>query len=241
MRRWRMWYHYKNYFPIKLVKTCELDPKRNYLLCSHPHGILSSGAFVSFFTEGNDVSNVFSGLTIHGITLWVNFMIPLFREWCLALGKTCMHILLQYLSRQMLFKTVWLAFSSFTALKTFEIHISPTGLCSARKESMSYLLSHPEGGKTNKINWIFYGFCINSNNQTYFPGKCVVLVPGGAPEALDSHPGSTIIQLKKRKGFIKLALQNGYILLHFLLIYSTSACQDHEPIKQTSTKQNLNN
>jgi len=148
VRKWRMWYHYRNYFPITLVKTCDLDPKRNYLFCSHPHGILSSGIFSSFITEGSEVSKVFPGLTIYGITLKLNFMIPLFREWCLALG-----------------------------------------LCSAQKESMSYLLSHPDGGKG------------------------VVLVPGGAPEALESHPGSYVIQLTRRKGFIKLALQNGSSLV----------------------------
>lgn len=39
-------------------------------------------------TEGNDVGQVFPGLTIHGITLKLNFMIPFFREWCLALGRS---------------------------------------------------------------------------------------------------------------------------------------------------------
>lgn len=42
-------------------------------------------------------------------------------------------------------------------------------------------------------------------------GKAAVLVPGGAPESLDSHPGTYIVQMKKRKGFIKVALQNGCV------------------------------
>ncbi|CAI5451985.1 unnamed protein product [Caenorhabditis angaria] len=40
-------------------------------------------------------------------------------------------------------------------------------------------------------------------------GKAVVLVVGGAEEALDAHPGHHILTLKKRKGFIKIALQTG--------------------------------
>jgi len=77
---------------------------------------------------------------------------------------------------------------------------------------MNYLLSHPDGG------------------------HAAILVVGGAPEALgeslvlwishvsigfvlvmrfpqfdqlDSHPDSYVCHLKKRKGFIKLALRNG--------------------------------
>jgi hypothetical protein len=57
---------------------------------------------------------------------------------------------------------------------------------------MNHLLSHPGGGQG------------------------VVLVPGGAPESLESHPGSYIVQLKSRKGFVKVALQNGS---HLVPIY----------------------
>ncbi|GMT12249.1 hypothetical protein PFISCL1PPCAC_3546 [Pristionchus fissidentatus] len=40
-------------------------------------------------------------------------------------------------------------------------------------------------------------------------GQAAVLVVGGAEEALDAHPGQHILTLNKRKGFIKLALENG--------------------------------
>ena len=36
-----------------------------------------------------------------------------------------------------------------------------------------------------------------------------MIVVGGAEEALDAHPGHHILTLKKRKGFIKMALQTG--------------------------------
>ena len=40
-------------------------------------------------------------------------------------------------------------------------------------------------------------------------GTSIVLVPGGAREALDAHPGTNDLTLKRRRGFIKVALQNG--------------------------------
>ena len=41
------------------------------------------------------------------------------------------------------------------------------------------------------------------------PGHSVIIVVGGAAEALEARPGSVILTLKERKGFIKLALSNG--------------------------------
>ena len=35
------------------VKTADLDPSRSYLLGSHPHGVLCSGAVSAFATEGS--------------------------------------------------------------------------------------------------------------------------------------------------------------------------------------------
>nr|XP_018909405.1 PREDICTED: 2-acylglycerol O-acyltransferase 2-A-like [Bemisia tabaci] len=59
------------------------------------------------------------------------------------------------------------------------------GSCSSSRESMTYLLGHPE------------------------KGKAVVLMVGGASESLYCHPGSYKIILKRRKGFIRVALETG--------------------------------
>ncbi|CAG7825141.1 unnamed protein product [Allacma fusca] len=65
-----------------------------------------------------------------------------------------------------------------------------SGACSASRKSLNFLLSLPEGG------------------------HAAVLVPGGPSESLDAHPGkSTKLHLKKRKGFIKIAIQNGVSLV----------------------------
>lgn len=40
-------------------------------------------------------------------------------------------------------------------------------------------------------------------------GNAAVIVVGGAAESLEARPGSHKLTLKNRKGFVKIALQNG--------------------------------
>ncbi|XP_043772052.1 2-acylglycerol O-acyltransferase 2-like [Cervus elaphus] len=48
LRRRTIWKYMKDYFPISLVKTAELDPSRNHLTGFHPHGVLATGAFTNY-------------------------------------------------------------------------------------------------------------------------------------------------------------------------------------------------
>lgn len=59
------------------------------------------------------------------------------------------------------------------------------GLVPSDKESASYLLRQKGGG------------------------NAVVIAVGGAPEALDAHPGDHTVHLANKKGFIKLAIEHG--------------------------------
>ncbi|CAH1374248.1 unnamed protein product [Tenebrio molitor] len=59
------------------------------------------------------------------------------------------------------------------------------GTISCSANSLNYELSHPEGG------------------------HIVTLMPGGAIEAYNCHPGKYKFVVKNRKGFVKLALRNG--------------------------------
>ncbi|KAJ9583975.1 hypothetical protein L9F63_021686, partial [Diploptera punctata] len=45
------------------------------------------------------------------------------------------------------------------------------------------------------------------------PGNALALVVGGASESLECHPGTYRIILKRRKGFIKLALMHGWPII----------------------------
>ena len=47
-------------------------------------------------------------------------------------------------------------------------------------------------------------------------GNAAVIVVGGAAESLDARPGSYTLTLKNRKGFARLALQTGWVVLLLL-------------------------
>jgi hypothetical protein len=52
-------------------------------------------------------------------------------------------------------------------------------------------------------------------NSIMSPSNAVVIVVGGASEAADAVPGKFDLTLKRRKGFVKLAIQKGFVFLHF--------------------------
>ena len=68
-RGWFLFKHYAKYFPIQLIKTCDLDPSKSYLFGSHPHGILCFGAFCSFATDALGFEQKFPGLRARLLTL----------------------------------------------------------------------------------------------------------------------------------------------------------------------------
>nr|XP_020747882.1 2-acylglycerol O-acyltransferase 2-like isoform X4 [Odocoileus virginianus texanus] len=86
IRRWAIWKYMKNYFPISLVKTAELDPSRNYLAGFHPHGVLSVGAFTNLCTEGTGFSSVFPGICSYLTTISIYFWVPFFRDYIMQGG-----------------------------------------------------------------------------------------------------------------------------------------------------------
>ncbi|XP_069776019.1 diacylglycerol O-acyltransferase 2-like isoform X2 [Narcine bancroftii] len=86
IRNWTLWKRMSNYFPVTLVKTAELSPKRNYILGYHPHGIMCVGAFSNFCTEATGFSRVFPGITPHLATLTGLFRLPICRDYLLSSG-----------------------------------------------------------------------------------------------------------------------------------------------------------
>ncbi|MCQ4078819.1 hypothetical protein FK519_29060, partial [Klebsiella pneumoniae] len=61
---------------VQLVKTAELDPRQNYLMGFHPHGVLAAGAFLNFCTEASGFSTLFPGITPHLMMLSLWFRVP---------------------------------------------------------------------------------------------------------------------------------------------------------------------
>ncbi|XP_024890067.1 diacylglycerol O-acyltransferase 2-like [Temnothorax curvispinosus] len=146
------WHYFCNYFPLRLVKTVDLNPNKSYLFVCVPHGIFSMGIISSFGTDALDCKKLFPGLEIRPITLDQHFKVPLFREYVYSLG-----------------------------------------FCASSVRSIEYLLSTPP--------------------ESPYTGKATILIVGGVSEMMESTPGTYRILLKRRKGFIKLALKHGTSLV----------------------------
>lgn len=86
MRRWSVWEHFRDYFPLTLLKTVDLDPKKNYIFGFHPHGVLVAGAFGNFCTEATGFSHLFPGLKPHLLMLPFWFRVPFFRDYVMCGG-----------------------------------------------------------------------------------------------------------------------------------------------------------
>nr|XP_051693961.1 2-acylglycerol O-acyltransferase 3-like [Oryctolagus cuniculus] len=84
-----MWIYLDRNTPSQeLVKTAELPPSQNYVLGSHPHGVMSTGAFCNFTTDCNDFSQRFPGLQPWLATLAGLFYLPVFRDYIMASGHS---------------------------------------------------------------------------------------------------------------------------------------------------------
>ncbi|KAK9830150.1 hypothetical protein WJX72_010009 [[Myrmecia] bisecta] len=111
LRRLRIWKRIANYFPAQLVKSAELDPNKNYIFAYHPHGMLSTGAWLGFATEGLGFSAKFPGIIMHVLTLTINFKVPFLREYLLGLGvsdvsrDTCRWLLTRKVGEQAILLT----------------------------------------------------------------------------------------------------------------------------------------
>ncbi|KAI7896194.1 diacylglycerol acyltransferase [Mucor mucedo] len=141
-RRLPCWSYFAGYFPVKLVKECDLDPSKNYVFGYHPHGIISMGAFTNFATEATSFSELFPGIKPSLLTLTTNFKFPIYRDIILACG-----------------------------------------IASVSRHSCEYILSSG-------------------------PGRSIVIVIGGAAESLNARPGEADLVLKRRLGFVKMAIRH---------------------------------
>lgn len=65
----------RDYFPVTLVKTSELDPKMNYIFGYHPHGVMPDGLAISFGSEALQFGKTFPGIVpyigVHSSTYFI--------------------------------------------------------------------------------------------------------------------------------------------------------------------------
>jgi len=81
-----IWKLFAGYFPARLHKTHELDPKKKYIFGYHPHGIISHGAWLAFATNALGFPEMFPGITNTMLTLDSNFRLPFYRDWLFGMG-----------------------------------------------------------------------------------------------------------------------------------------------------------
>ncbi|XP_003375651.1 2-acylglycerol O-acyltransferase 1 [Trichinella spiralis] len=186
-RRWRMWDHLRDYFPIELIKTADLPPNRNYLFGYHPHGIMSFGAFCNFCTEATNFSQLFPGIKPHLCTLVGQFLFPIRREYIMLSGKTVTFIAMHLLT--CLHDLIFVLPMKYHLYVLNIEQYAVSGVVDVSKQSLAWLLGRKE------------------------KGYAAVVVVGGATEALNAHPGTNTLVLKNRKGFIRQAIVSGASLV----------------------------
>lgn len=81
LRRWSLWKHFVDYFPMKLIRTVELDPQKTYIFCYHPHGVICLGGWGNFVTDATGFEQAFPGIDLHVLTLKMNLRAPFLRTY----------------------------------------------------------------------------------------------------------------------------------------------------------------
>lgn len=68
----------RDYYPVSMVKTSELDSTRNYIFGYHPHGMIPEGLVVGFASEALQFSKTFPGIVpyigAHAYLIWFQFL-----------------------------------------------------------------------------------------------------------------------------------------------------------------------
>jgi len=144
-----VWKRTRDYFPIRLHKSANLDSNKQYLFGYHPHGIVCISANIAFSSEALSISKVFPGVNIRLATIPINFWVPFWRDYILLIGY-----------------------------------------CDCDRKSITSIFRKTKDS--------------------------AMIVIGGANESLYSTPGTYKIILKRRKGFVKIALKNGISLVPVL-------------------------
>lgn len=129
----------RDYFPITVTRTQELDPSRRYIFAYHPHGLWTWGLWTALVSEQ--------------------------------------------------FRTL------FPSISWRILVATP-------------LLMLPGAG--HFIHWIGgISATAESAGESIKAGHSIVVIPGGLAEAILSSPTEPAILLKARRGFVRLAIQNG--------------------------------
>lgn len=96
VRNLPLWRYTCSYFPVRLVKTADLDAKNNYIFAFHPNHIMVASGFLNFCSEGTGFSERFPGIKpsllmfkCEYLYAWSYFLTLCWHLWQ---GKNCLMI-----------------------------------------------------------------------------------------------------------------------------------------------------
>ncbi|CAH8452661.1 unnamed protein product [Schistosoma bovis] len=193
IRYLKIWEYLADYFPIHLVISKEFI-KFNKI---HNHHIKHYSYFINSIMNNKDYKNdndFDNELMKENLSMNVNYLVGFHPHGILATGA-----FINFATEATGFSKVFPRFKPYLAILKAHF-IAPFyrdflmlfGMIAATKKGLYYLLDK------------------NSCKQT---GNFVVVVLGGASEALDSRPGTYVMHINQRFGFFKLALQTGSYLV----------------------------
>lgn len=70
-----------------IIRTCNL-PESTYMFTAHPHGVIPLGICLNIGTNASDVDKLFPQIQFRGVAVSCCYIIPFYRDLCLALGGT---------------------------------------------------------------------------------------------------------------------------------------------------------
>ncbi|XP_063909878.1 2-acylglycerol O-acyltransferase 2-like [Zophobas morio] len=86
----KIWYYPKSYFPSKLALApgFNLDPKRNYLFCFFPHGIIPNAVYIGLTSGVSDFQHLYPQFQVQLVILRILLFTPFWREVIMGMGLT---------------------------------------------------------------------------------------------------------------------------------------------------------
>ncbi|KNZ44512.1 hypothetical protein VP01_908g2 [Puccinia sorghi] len=182
VRTWKFWNLFASYFPISLIKTVDLPSDRKYVF-----GKLFENLQNSSKTD-SDFFCALIGYHPHGIIGMG--AVANFGTEGRSLFSTGFSQKFPGLNPHLL------TLSTNFIIPFYRDLILSLGICSVSIKSCISILKSKNKRSTDLAN--------NKGE-----GNCLVIVVGGAAESLSAHPGTADLTLKRRLGFIKLAIREG--------------------------------
>ncbi len=150
---------------------------------------MNEGAWGNFASDATGFSKLFPGIDLRVLTLEMNFLVPFWRDWLMAMGfcgvsnRSCTSILKQ------------------------ERKLGTIGSkCNECHRVIRYIGHVETRPRTRK-------HVQEVTDCTCHSPYSIMIVVGGASEALDSHPGTFDLVLRRLKGIFRLAYQHGASLV----------------------------